>query len=151
MPIDEVAGVLLRRIRVECRAEMLRDRSGSAVLRVHIAGEAIEVERLCSPIPQRPRRLRRISPSLVFLVHEPPKLFLGKQGPMVDADLSCALAGGAEVHHQRAVPEHLPARDVVAKYAPRRPPSEGGAHVLRPQGCVESRIGREIVDDGFCE
>ena len=53
MPIDEVAGVLLRRIRVECRAEMLRDRSGSAVLRVHIAGEAIEAEEVQIWEPQK--------------------------------------------------------------------------------------------------
>src|SRR5215470_16485298 len=85
------------------------------------------------------------------LIDKPPKFFFRKQRAVADVDEAHTLIGGKEVHHQRPVPEQVPARDSMAELPPRRPLGVGAANALCPRGGKKSCIGREIPGDRCAE
>lgn len=70
---------------------------------------------------------------------------------MADVDDAHTLTGGKEVHHQRPMPEQVPARHSMAELPPRCLLSVGAANALCPGGGKKSCIGREIPGDRCAE
>lgn len=74
-------------MRIEDGVEALGNRDGSGILRVDVAHERVEAERLACPVAQCRRRLRCVALPFAAFVDEPAEFLFREQRAVIDADL----------------------------------------------------------------